>query len=168
MLDAIVQTADIVGALAVVATLVYVGIQVNDNTRVMRLTAANDAAALGHAWYLQLGSNPEATQIYTAGLTNPESLSREGMVQFIWMTHANMIALQNSWYLTVERALDPELRETLTNTILGIREQPGFAIYWSQRKALFKPEFRAYVEALVISGSTNKDFEQVFRRQEIE
>lgn len=167
MLDAIAQVAAIVGALAVVASLVYVGIQVTDNTRAMRLTAANEAAALGHAFYLQLGSNPEAAKVLITGLAKPESLSHEDTVRFIWLIHANMIALQNSWYLTLEGALDPELRETLTNTILGIREQPGFSIYWSQRKALFKTEFRAYVEELLTAGSTNKDMEQIFKPPEV-
>ena len=43
MIFEIANIADVVAAVAVVVSLVYVGIQVNDSTRAVRFAAANDA-----------------------------------------------------------------------------------------------------------------------------
>ena len=166
-LSEMASVAEVVGAVAIVISLVYVGIQVNDSTRAVRSASANDAAALAQTWYLEVGSDPVASTIILEGLTNPESLSREDMVQYIYMFHSILLALQNSWYLASEGTLDVELRDTVTNTILGIREQPGMALYWSQRRALFKPDFQDYVDELLSTGATDTDMEQLYNPLEL-
>ena len=162
-LSEMASVAEVVGAVAIVISLVYVGIQVNDSTRAVMSASANDAAAMAQAWYLEIGRDPVASKIIVDGMTNPESLSREDMVQYIYMMHAIILALQNSWYLASEGALDLELRDTITNAVLGIRDQPGMALYWSQRRALFKPDFQEYVDEWRSTGTTNTDMEQIYK-----
>ena len=67
--------AEIIGALAIVISLIYVGVQVNDSTRAVRSATASDAAALSMAWYLEVGSDAERSEVFFNGITNIESLS---------------------------------------------------------------------------------------------
>ena len=96
-------------------------------------------------------------------MTNPESLSREELFQFIVQLHGLMLEYQAAYYLSQEGTLDVELQESLTNTILGVRDQPGFALYWGQRKDLFKPSYRDYIQELVTSGTTNTNMERIYQ-----
>ena len=52
--------AEIIGAFAVVISLIYVGIQVNDNAGSVRSAAANDANVATQSWYLQVGTDQQA------------------------------------------------------------------------------------------------------------
>ena len=57
------SVAEIAGAIAVIVSLIYVGYQVNDNTAAIRSAAANDASVAMQTWYLEMGSNPEASRL---------------------------------------------------------------------------------------------------------
>ena len=155
--------AEVVGAIAIVVSLVYVGVQVTDSTRAVRSATANETASALSAWYAQLGGNLQASQIFLDGMTNPELLSREEQFQFVVQFHGLMLEYQAAYYLSQEGTLDVELQESLTNTILGVRELPGFALYWEQRRDLFKASYRDYVEDLFIDGTTNSNMERIYQ-----
>ncbi|HEY5622265.1 MAG TPA: hypothetical protein VIV14_00795 [Gammaproteobacteria bacterium] len=165
-LSEMASLAEIIGAVAIVVSLVYVGVQVNDSTRAVRSASANETAAAMSAWYAQLGTNEQASGIFINGMTNPESLSREEMFQFVVQLHGLMLGYQAAYYLSQEGTLDVELQESLTNTILGVRDLPGFAVYWGQRKDLFKASFRQYMENLFITGTTNTDMQRLYQPRE--
>jgi hypothetical protein len=67
--------AEIIGALAVVISLVYVGIQVNDSASAVRSAAANDANVALQAFYLQIGADRETSSIMYRGLMSEQALT---------------------------------------------------------------------------------------------
>lgn len=74
-LSEMANIAEIVAAAAIIVSLVYVGVQVNDSTRAVRSATANDISAAVSSWYITVGSNQQASQIYYGGMRNPDSLS---------------------------------------------------------------------------------------------
>lgn len=164
----IASIAEVVSAIAIVISLIYVGIQVNDSTRAVRSATANETAAAISAWYAEMGTDQQATHVVLEGFANPESLSRDETAQFIYMMHGLFLQYQAAYYLSQEGTLDDELRESVTNTILGVRGQPGMHVYWAQRRELFKPSFRQHVDTLLREGDTNTNLEQLYQRGESE
>ena len=59
-LSELANIAEIIGAFAVVVSLIYVGIQVNDSAGAVRSASANDANVALQNWYLQIGSDQQA------------------------------------------------------------------------------------------------------------
>jgi len=165
-LSEIANIAEIVGALAIVISLIYVGIQVTDSTRAVRSSSANETAMAISSWYIELGTSQQSSAIFRTATTNPESLTEDEMFQYIMQIHGLFLQFQNVYYLSQQGTLDVELQESITNTILGVREQPGFIIYWSQRKDVFKPSFKLYVEELIKTGLTNTNMEKVYQTSE--
>jgi len=104
-----VGLAEVVSAVAVVVSLAYLGMQVNDSAKAIRSAATNDAATAMQAWYLEVGSNSETAALFFTGMTQPETLSRVDFFQFVMITHAAMLALQNSFLLAKQGSLDLEL-----------------------------------------------------------
>ena len=162
-LSEMASLAEVIGAVAIVVSLIYVGIQVNDSTRADRSATANATSSAMSSWYSAIGSNQQASQVFLDGIANPESLSREETAQFIYLLHGLMLEYQNAYYLSQEGTLDVELQESLTNTILGVRDQPGMLMYWGQRRGLLKADFRAYMDDLLASGTTNTDMEIIYQ-----
>jgi hypothetical protein len=159
----VASVAEVIGAIAIVISLIYVGIQVNDSTRAVRSATANETSAAISSWYTQVGGNPQATRVFLYGIANPDSLSREETAQFIYLLHGLQLEYQAAYWLSQEQTLDVELQESLTNTITGVRAQPGFQMYWGQRRELFEPGYRAYVDDLLANGTTNTNLERLYR-----
>lgn len=83
--------------------------------------------------------------------------------QFIYLTHGLFFQYQGAYYLAEEGTLDTELQQSLVNTLLGVREQPGFLMYWEQRGNLFQPSFKAFVDDVIANGDTNTELELLYR-----
>jgi len=140
--------AEIIGAVAIIISLIYVSIQVRDNTNAIRSAATNDAATAMQSWYMSIGSNEQTSIVFYNGMTSPDTLNREQMFQFIMITHAAFLGFQNSFELAEQGTLDPEIRDSITNTLLATKDLPGYKIYWRQRGPLFNQRFREFVDKL--------------------
>ncbi len=140
--------AEIISAIAIVISLVYVGIQVNDSTRAIRSAASSDANGSMQSWYQEIGSNKQMSDLFIHTMRNTDSLSIEDEFQFLMITHAVFLGFQNSYLLTEEGALDPKITEAITAALVGVKDLPGFDLYWHQRKDYLHQGFVAYVEEL--------------------
>lgn len=147
-LTELASVAEIIGAFAVVVSLIYVGVQVNDSASAVRSASANDAAVATQSWYLQIGSNQQTSNLWWKAITSDVALPNEEEFQFLMMTHAAFLAFQNSYLLAEEGTIDPELRESITSAILGVKDLPGMIRYWRQRKSYLHTDFVVYVDEL--------------------
>jgi hypothetical protein len=160
--------AEIIGAVAIIVSLIYVSVQVKDSTRAIKSTATNDAATAMQSWYQTVGSNEQTSRVFYIGMTDPDVLSREEMFQFIMITHAAFLAFQNSYLLAEQGTLDPEIRVSITNTLLATKDLPGYKIYWRQRGPLFNKSFREFVETMDArqAGAENEVYKPEDAKQE--
>ena len=164
--DALGAIAEVIGAIAIVISLIYVGVQVNDSTRAVRSATANEMSTALSSWYSELGNSRQGSEVFWRGMTNPESLTPEERFQFIVNAHGIFWLYQAAYYLAEEGTLDEELRDSIINTMLGFRELPGFLLYWEQRGGIFKDDFRQTVDDMLASGATNHDVERLYRPNE--
>ena len=141
--------AEIVGAVAVVVSLLYVGLQVNDNTSAIRSTAANDATVTMQAWYLEIGSNRQASDMWFNAITSQVPVDTHDEFQFMMMMHSAMMGMQNSFLLSQEGTIDAEFREATTRAIVAVKDLPGMDRYWRQRRTFFHSGFAEYVDGLL-------------------
>ncbi len=158
--------AEIIAAVAVVVSLIYVGIQVNDTTRAVRAAAANDANVAMQSWYLTIGNNRQMSDLFINTMRNTDDLSIEDEFQFLMTFHAVFLGFQNSYLLTQEGALDPSITEAITTAVLGVKDLPGFDLYWRQRRDYLHPGFVAYIEDL--RNRDTIDTVDIYRIQESE
>jgi len=145
--------AELASAVAVVISLVYVGVQVNDNTSAIRSAAASDATTTMQAWYLQMGDNRQASDVWYRAMTSPSPLSNEDEFQFMMSMHVAILGMQNSFLLVKEGTLDREFREGVTAAIVAVKSLPGMQRFWTQRRGFFHVEFANFVDALLAQDS---------------
>jgi len=146
--EAIGAVGEIIGAITVVATLIYLARQIKDSARAARSQSITDATAGMQAWYQDLGSDPKRSELILNGFTNPDALSRESQYQWLMLMHAWFIGCQRSFFLAQEGTLDVGLRNSIGTAIVAVNHLPGMDFYWRQRKAFFQPEFVDWVEGL--------------------
>jgi hypothetical protein len=147
--DAVGAVGELVGAVAVIATLIYLAIQVKDSARAARSAAVTDATNAMQQFYSGLGNNPQTSELFLRGMANPESMAQESQFQFLMLLHSAFLAFQRSFFLAQEGTLDVGLRDSIGTSILTVNRMPGMRFYWRQRKSYFQPEFIEWVESLL-------------------
>ncbi len=146
--DAIGSIGEIIGASAVIVTLVYLAKQIKDSARAARSAAVTDATNAIQALYQDLGSNSYASEHFLKGLTDYDSMSDLEQFQWLMKMHSWFIAFQRSFFLSQEGTLDVGLRDSIGTAIIAVNHMPGLECYWEKRRSFFQPEFVAWVEEL--------------------
>ena len=139
--------AEVLGAVAVVISLVFVGFELRENALATKAEAAHNASTALQSWYLQVGTEPGGI-IFRKGMADPESLSPDEGFQFMMIMHAGLLAYQETYYLGQQGALDQALYRAMTEALLPGRRTPGFNWYWQQRKTYFSEDFQQFIESL--------------------
>ena len=147
--------AEIIGAFAIVLSLVYVGIQVKDSAKATRSAAVNDASVAMQSWYLEIGSNRQASDLWFDSMTSPEPLSVNEEFQFMMFHHAAMLGFQNSYLLSEEGTLDADYRDSITFALVAVKDLPGMGRYWRQRRGFLHRGFADYVDGLLLQDSVD-------------
>jgi hypothetical protein len=142
---------EILGALAVVLSLVFVGVQIRENNRATKSAMASASVDSLSAWYVEIANNEQSSALMVHYLSDPNSLSVEKRFQATMNLHGLLLIFQNAFYLANEGTLEQSILYSMTETVLGIKEQPGFHLYWKQRKSIFTGGFQDYINTLVAS-----------------
>ena len=135
-LSELASIAEVIGAFAVVISLIYVGVQINDSAVAVRAASANDANVSVQNWYLEIGSDQQTSQVFYDGLMSQKALPRHEEFQFLMMLHGLFLGFQNSYLLAEEGTIDIELHDALAQAILGVNDTPSMRRYWRQSKEL--------------------------------
>ena len=135
--DALGALGEIVGAAAVVITLVYLAVQTRQNTEAVRHAFARGVMEDANAWRFKIVENPEVSELFRNGLRDPESLDANGKYRFRML----LDALLFHWQHAVQSGV-PIPKANITRVL----SQPGGTWYWSRAKDVLTPEFVNFIE----------------------
>lgn len=136
--------AEIVGVIGVVASLVFVGIEVRQNTQAVRGATYQSLAESSMGLLFYMADHPElSAQLDAWG--RGEELPAEESARVEAVVLAYLRHLENAYYQMEEGTLKPELLENWAgNPTLSV---PHFRDFWNQRRGAFSDGFRRYFEA---------------------
>ena len=146
--EAINAVSQFVSSIAVVLSVLYLGIQVHRSTRVAKVAAQDAAASAVRDVTNTFMENAEMSRIWGTGLEDLNKLSAEDQARFFHATHQFLKALETIHFHYLNGLMDKQLwlgwQELLRHYIAA----PGIAQYWSVRSQLFSARFRAFVSNL--------------------
>ncbi|MCA6074892.1 hypothetical protein [Fulvivirga sedimenti] len=140
---------EVVGAVAIVISLIFVGIQFTENTKATKSATAASTVATISSWYTEMGNNQQSSSLFYNFMANPDSLTSEERFQVIISLHGLFLTFQNSFYLSQQGTLDSHIEESITKAAVGVKDQPGFRLFWKLRRELFFPEFQKHIDDIV-------------------
>ena len=142
---------ELIGAIATVATLVYLAVQIRHNTRgmeqnsvVMRMSFENQIRDDGIQFRSMIAADPELVGIWRSGLTGDPKFSTTERDRFELLL-VNVLSMLRAHYDALTRGLTTGERGAF---LLAIARTPGFRQWWAQRGQGGEPAFRDWVEAL--------------------
>lgn len=138
--------AEIVGAVGVVLSLVFVGIQLKDNTDILAAQAVFDLRESNSLMVRDLISDPEFSDVIYRGYYDYESLSELENWRFaFWVTEV-LTHRMTAWKYEVEGLLDAEEIETWQNSTCGFLALRRARMVWDRGGPWLRADFRASVE----------------------
>lgn len=147
---------EVITVLAIIISLVFVGLEMNENTKATRSAIAAEMTATISDWYIAMGSDLEMAANFRQFIIDPDLLTPDEQYQAIMTFHSLMVTLQSSFYLEEEGTLDPYIRRSFTEVIYAVGATKGIQYYWEQRKAIFvNKDFIKFVENSFGTEGTN-------------
>ena len=127
------------GAIAVVATLVYLAFQLRQNTMSLRRTEYRAAMEQYDRWRTAL-QNPENADLYTKGLEGQITDTSEHL-RFRMLIVQYTYAMQNTWDCVRNGIMDEDEWNRLAPLYGRVFSTAGGAEFWEQHRAYAQPEF---------------------------
>lgn len=92
--DAVIALAEIAGVIAVIASIVYVGVQIKQNTAIARATIVHETSVFYSRFYELLAGDADLTDIYRRGIQG-EELSANETLRFESLLEIYMAVLED-------------------------------------------------------------------------
>ena len=158
--DAIGAVGEVVGAAAVVVSIVYLAVQIRQNTNSTK-SAVESEIALTLANAAFEGADGPIPEIMFRGLGDFDKLNDEEKARFVFY----VLGWFRVWQLAYDQRnagnLSDDSWESLTHFIASAYASPGVRRIWEVRGATFKKGFRDFVESLESNAGTMNLNQQV-------
>ena len=146
--DALSAVAESVGAIGVVATLVYLAVQIRDNTKAVRAATYDSFVAQFRDWNAPLRASPELSAQFATQIEEIEKLDEQSRMHATHVFFDFLKLAENLHYQYRMGLIDDSLWSGWHNMFRHYLNAPGMVWYWERRRDFCDPEFRAWVDAL--------------------
>lgn len=148
-LSQLADLGELLGGVAVVASLVYLAIQIRQNTRSVRASTLHQNTDLWSALFLRL-AEPDLARAYVAGMAGQPDIKPLQYTQFFFICRSMFLAFENQYYQMRNGVLDPEAyagyQRSISTQFLSFR---GFRLWWEMNRVVFSPDFVAHLDAMI-------------------
>jgi hypothetical protein len=149
---------ELVAAIAVVASLVYLAIQIRQNTRTERGRAFQEIFSAANVHGDQM-FGPQNIDLVISGMRDFETLSGGDKLRFDHLMLGYFNAVESTIFSKNAFLIGDETLENWAY-LLRTRILPyaGVRDWWSEAKAIYAPETRAWVDQQISATDTDSDF----------
>ena len=155
-LEALANIGEVIGAAAVVASLLYLAIQVRQSTQAQR--TENFARALERVSSMQatLSQDEELTRIFSKGVQDATELSSLERIRFTWALYEAFDAFEFMYQTHQTREIPDEVWKRWSMTVAWWLSFPGVHAWWVNRPVEFTASFTDYVDGILRDNPTDQ------------
>ena len=148
---------EIVGAMGVILTLLYLARQVRSASIESQRSRYGELAAsvsqVAAAW----SEDGELADLMLRGFRDPSDLAQPEVFRFYSSLYRSMKAWEASYHYTLEGGLHAWGSEGLLTTMTSFMAYPGMQHYWATRRDWFSREFQEEVDRAIGLSATRLD-----------
>jgi hypothetical protein len=144
--DAISAIAEVLGAVAVVASLVYVGRQVAQNTAMMRVAAASETLERDHGLVLPMIESEELAEIWLKGDDGLNELSEANRQRLLLFERRAITLWHHNFQLRRQELLSDATWYYQNQMIRHLSHRQAMREAWNIFKNTFETSFQEYVD----------------------
>lgn len=136
---------EVVGALAVVLSLVYLASQLKDSARIARVQAHQNQTRSSELVMQMLVRYPDA---WRRGHAQPDGLAPEELSRFHSLMYAQLFHVADIWQAGRNDAFDDATRDAWMRAAASFVTSEGGEAWWAEARALFIPELVKSIDEL--------------------
>jgi hypothetical protein len=138
---------ELVGAVAVVISLLYLATQIRQNTQVVRASSYEDVAKGTREFMALFVQDERLAQMYLRGAAQLDHLTPEERLQFEMLLGHFFANFDVTVDLFNRRMIDDKMMAPFTRYAKSLLAEAGVADWWSQSQHFFSDDLRAYIES---------------------
>ncbi len=144
----------VIGAIAMVVSVLFASIQIRNNTRAIRAAAFQQMAAMTASNYDDLARDANLCSLILRGGDDFASLDRLEKARFRFYQMSFLQRVENAYFQEKVGTLKAEHAAGIRATIDVLFSLPGQRDAWALVRGRINPEFRAYVDVAVAKAAT--------------
>lgn len=148
-LEQLANIGEFVGGIAVIASIIYLAVQIRQNTRSVKSSTLATNTSNWSSMLVNLASD-DKSEAYLSGITGREDISAKHLLQFVQIARAMFVSFEAQHYQYLSGAMD---RDIYLGYERACRDQllvyPGFQFVWKITRAGFSPAFTKVVDKLI-------------------
>ncbi len=146
--DAIGALGELIGAIAVVISVLYLAWQVRGQVRETKLNAIHEVSHGFREGIAATFLDQQLSELFVAAKDDAESLSEAERLQFVAFVQRNYRVWEDAFYQRKQGRLDEPHWRSMERQYSSLLSWPGVRWVWSIRRDFYTPEFAAYVDGL--------------------
>ena len=139
---------DFIGGLAVVATLIYLSIQIRQNSAIVKANARAQSNQALTDFFRYLGSDPERLRLFHASAQEFAALSPIERRQHLYLLRYFFMSSEFLYGQYVDGLIAESVWTRQLDILASALTAPHIAAYWQLRKHVLDPEFAAVVDSV--------------------
>ena len=143
MLQQVASFSELIGAVGVILSLVYVG-------RQLRQAGAQTVHDNFSSWYSSIQGDPDLLALSIKGMKDYASLTEVEKGRFIAMFMAFTSHSQNAFYKLKDGSLSPDLWRCWEFVSMNFLATPGGKGFWDERGYMLSDKYRGHVENIIM------------------
>ena len=164
-LEQLANLAEIIGGVAVIASLVYLAVQIRQNTATVRAATLASNTDIWSSMLVEVAA-ADKIEAYLLGSIGKADMDPKQFLQFFLICRAMFVSFENQFYQFSNSTMDKEIylgyERCFQTQVLAFS---GFRRYWQQTREEFSPDFIARVDFLLTEtpATDNKHLMQKWR-----
>lgn len=161
--DAVGALAELVGATGVIASLIFVGFQVRQNTRSVRAATYDSLVRSNGQWLDSIIQDAHLASGFEHVVESWDTVDEADRPRLMYLMTQLFRHWENAFFQHRQGTLETTLWETWEAIILSYFHQPGVQQWWQLRRHAYSLEFRDFLEASTPPASSIRTTRQLSR-----
>jgi hypothetical protein len=159
-LQSLAYLGEVIGGVAVVASLLYLALQVRQSARAQQ--TENYARALERVSSMQsaLSQDSDLARIFAKGVQDASQLTALEKIRFTWSLYEAFGAFEFMFHTYETNEIAEEVWERWSLTVAWWLHFPGVRQWWSNRPVRFTESFTLFVESVIRENPTDLEANQ--------
>ena len=139
---------ELVGGVAIIVSLLYVGLQIRQGTRATQ-SATNQAFSAQYSEQILQITREDMRDIFRLGLGGLQKLNEGEQAAFMALIASIMRMWETFYFERRDGRFDSEMYDAWMVQLVDLHGNVGVQEYWSIRKHQFTPTFVAYLDRML-------------------
>ena len=149
-LEELSYLSQVLGVIAIFASLIFVGLQIRQNTRALKATSHHAVTDSFNAINNMIANDPAFARRWRLGNAGSEGLDEDERTSVSFMMLGYMRIFETLYYQYTNGTLDKKLFEAELKTLKwAVTMNPGFLAWWAANPISLSAEFRAFIDCLI-------------------